>query len=101
MDPAGEVEPDGQLVQLEAPAAEYVLAAHCAHEVEEVPKLVLYWPAGQEKDPDELPPPARVRDGVGVAVPAIEAQPLGQPEGEPIVPAFGQKENDVGVADVL
>ena len=48
MDPAGEVEPDGQLVQLEAPAAEYVLAAHCAHEVEVVPKLVLYWPAGQE-----------------------------------------------------
>jgi hypothetical protein len=80
VDPAGEVKPDGQLIQLEAPAAEYVLAAHCAHEVEVVPKLVLYWPAGQEK-----------------AVP----QPPGQLEGEPIVPVLGQKEKDVAAADVL
>ncbi len=58
MDPAGEVEPEGQLVQLEAPAAEYVLAeqdvhvdaplalyvpaAHCAHEVIVPPRLMLY-----------------------------------------------------------
>ncbi len=97
MDPAGEVEPDGQLVQLEAPAAEYLLAAHCAHEVEVVPKLVLYWPAGQEKAPDELPPPpAGVRVGVPLNVKVLEEeavlQPPGQLEGEPIVPVLGQKE---------
>ena len=39
--PAGEVWLPGQEVQEAAPAEEYVLAPHCAHEAEVLPALVL------------------------------------------------------------
>ena len=41
--PAAEVIPEGHAVQLLAPADEYVLGGHCAHEPE-----ARYWPALQE-----------------------------------------------------
>lgn len=48
VDAAVKVQPLGQLMQLEAPAGEYLFAAHAAHAEDVVPPLVLYWPAGQE-----------------------------------------------------